>query len=118
MYRPEGSALNSTAPRHDAGVARNLRSLLECRQQHAVRAGKDLARRGSDLHKWEFCIRCNSRGLLADNGPLRQAAERRDPRLLTSRQSSSTNVHERSAPRPDDEAAAYGRYAGVPSQAP
>src|SRR5262249_43997487 len=26
MYRPEGSALNSTAPRHDAGVARNLRS--------------------------------------------------------------------------------------------
>jgi len=54
MYRPEGSALNSTAPRRDSGVARTYGHLRECRQQHAVRAGKDLARRGSDLHKWEF----------------------------------------------------------------
>ena len=51
---PGGSALNSTAPRHDAGVARTYGHLRECRQQHAVRADKDLARRGSDLHKWEF----------------------------------------------------------------
>jgi hypothetical protein len=51
---PEGSALNSTAPRHDAGVARTYGHLRECRQQYAVRAGKDLARSGSDLHKWEF----------------------------------------------------------------
>ena len=51
---PGGSALNSTAPRHDARVARTYGHLRECRQQHAVRADKDLARSGSDLHKWEF----------------------------------------------------------------
>ena len=51
---PGGSALNSTAPRHDAGVARTYGHLRECRRQHAVRADKDLARSGSDLHKWEF----------------------------------------------------------------
>jgi hypothetical protein len=51
---PGGSALHSTAPRHDAGVARTYGHPRECRRQHAVRADKDLARNGSNLHKWEF----------------------------------------------------------------
>jgi hypothetical protein len=54
---------------------------------------------------------------MADNGPYVNPRNAAALRLLTSRQSSSTGVYDHSALRPDDEAAAYGRYAGVLSHA-
>jgi len=41
-------------PGHEAGPARTYGHLRECHQQRAIRADKDLERRGSDLRKWEF----------------------------------------------------------------